>query len=123
MASRRPGALQALLGRPEPFPRSTGSGPDTGSTGRTSTATGSIGRPAQVLGEFASVMLDTMEPPLPPGVVYEQLQLYKKVFPIYPLTPAVSLEALRAVEEHSFRSFDAQIWATAKLNPSADRFE
>jgi predicted nucleic acid-binding protein len=68
-------------------------------------------------------MLDTMEPPLPPGVVYEQLQLYKKVFPIYPLTPAVSQEALRAVEEHSFRSFDAQICATAKLNPSADRFE
>ena len=61
-------------------------------------------------------MLDTMEPPLPPGEVYEQLQLYKKVFPVYPLTPAVSLEAVRAVEEHRFRSVDAQIWATAKLN-------
>ena len=72
--------------------------------------------PAQVLAEFANVMLYKMEPPLPPGEVYEQLQLYKKVFPIYPLTPAVSLEAVRAVEEHSFRYFDAQIWATAKLN-------
>jgi hypothetical protein len=68
-------------------------------------------------------MLDTMEPPLPPGEVCEQLQLYKKVFPVYPPTPAVFLEAVRAVEEHSFRSVDAQIWATAKLNPSADRFE
>jgi predicted nucleic acid-binding protein len=61
-------------------------------------------------------MLYKMEPPLPPEEVYEQIQLYKKVFPIYPLTPAVSLEAVRAVEEHSFRYFDAQIWATAKLN-------
>jgi len=72
--------------------------------------------PAQVLGEFANVMLYKMEPPLPPGEVYEQLQLYKKVFPPYSLTPAVSLEAVRAVKEHSFRFFDAQIWATAKLN-------
>ena len=61
-------------------------------------------------------MLNKMEPPLPPEEVYEQLQLYKKVFPTYPLTPAVSLEAVRAVKEHSFRHFDAQIWATAKLN-------
>jgi predicted nucleic acid-binding protein len=72
--------------------------------------------PAQVLGEFANVMLYQMEPPLPPEEVYEQLQLYKKVFPTYSLTPAVSLEAVRAVKEHSFRFFDAQIWATAKLN-------
>lgn len=72
--------------------------------------------PAQSLGEFANVTLYKMEPPLPPEEVYEQLQLYKKVFPIYPLTPAVSLEAIRGVAEHSFRYFDAQIWATAKLN-------
>jgi len=76
----------------------------------------SAGLPAQVLGEFANVMLYKMEPPLPPEEVYEQIQLHKKVFPTYPLTPAVSLEAVRAVEEHSFRFFDAQIWATAKLN-------
>jgi len=72
--------------------------------------------PAQVLGEFANVMLYKMEPPLSPEEVYEQIQLYKKIFPTYPLTPAVSLEAVRAVEEHSFRFFDAQIWASAKLN-------
>lgn len=76
----------------------------------------SAGLPAQVLGECANLMLYKMEPPLPPEEVYEQIQLYKEVFPIYPLTPAVSLEAVRAVEEHSFCSFDAQIWATAKLN-------
>jgi predicted nucleic acid-binding protein len=28
----------------------------------------------------------------------------------------VSLEAVRATDEHSFRFFDAQIWACAKLN-------
>lgn len=72
--------------------------------------------PAQVLGEFANVMLYKTEPPLPPEEVYNHIQLYRKVFPTYPLTPAVSLEAVRAIEEHSFRYFDAQIWATAKLN-------
>lgn len=76
----------------------------------------SAGLPAQVLGEFANVMLYKMEPPLPPEEVYDQIQLYKKVFPTYPLTPSVSLEAVRGVKEHSFRYFDAQIWATAKLN-------
>lgn len=72
--------------------------------------------PAQVLAEFANVMLYKMEPPLSPAEVYDQIQLYKQIFPIYPLTPAVSLEAVRGVEEHSFRYFDAQIWAAAKLN-------
>lgn len=72
--------------------------------------------PAQVLAEFANVMLYKMTPPLSPDDVYNHLQLYKQVFPTYPLTPAVSLEAVRAVKEHSFRYFDAQIWACAKLN-------
>jgi predicted nucleic acid-binding protein len=72
--------------------------------------------PAQVLAEFANVMLYKIEPPLAPGEVYDQLQLYKEIFPTYPLTPAVSLEAVRGVKEHSFRYFDAQIWASAKLN-------
>jgi predicted nucleic acid-binding protein len=63
-----------------------------------------------------NVMLYKMEPPLPPAEMYEQIQLYKKIFPTYPLTPAVTLEAVRTVKEHSFRYFDAQICATAKLN-------
>jgi predicted nucleic acid-binding protein len=33
--------------------------------------------PAQVLTEFANVMLNKMEPRLSPGDVYEQLQLYR----------------------------------------------
>ena len=72
--------------------------------------------PAQVLAEFANVMLYKMEPRLSPVDVSEQLHLCKQIFPIYPLTSAVSLEAVRSVEEHSFRYFDAQIWACAKLN-------
>lgn len=74
------------------------------------------GLPVQVLAEFANVMLYKMEPPLSPEEVYEQIQLYKDVFPAYALTPAVSLEAIRGVRDHRFSYFDAQIWATAKLN-------
>ena len=33
-------------------------------------------------------MLYKLEPPLPPEEVYEHIQLYKKVFPTYPLTPS-----------------------------------
>lgn len=72
--------------------------------------------PAQVLAEFANVMLYKMKPRLPPDEIYEQIHLYRQVFPIYPLTAAVSLEAVRGVRDHSFRFFDAQIWACAKLN-------
>ena len=61
-------------------------------------------------------MLYKPEPPLPPEEVYEQIQLYKKGFPTYPMSPAVSLEAVRVVGEHSLCHFDAQTWASAKLN-------
>lgn len=72
--------------------------------------------PVQVLSEFANVALYTLEPPLAPDEVAEQIELYREVFPILPLTPVVVQEAVRGVRDHSFSYFDAQIWATAKLN-------
>lgn len=72
--------------------------------------------PAQVLAEFSNVALYKLEPPLSPDEVYAQIELYEAVFPVLPLTPAVTLEAVRGVRDHSFSYFDAQIWAAAKLN-------
>jgi len=72
--------------------------------------------PAQVLAEFANVALYTLDPPLSPDEVYGQLDRYKAVFPVLPLTSVVTMEAVRGVRDHSFSYFDAQIWAVAKLN-------
>lgn len=70
----------------------------------------------QVIAEFSNVALYKLEPPLEPDEVSTQVELYKGVFPVLPLTYNVVIEALRGVRDHSFSYFDAQIWATAKLN-------
>lgn len=71
--------------------------------------------PAQVLAEFANVALYRLEPTLSASKVYQQIELYEQVFTVLPLTPAVVLEAVRGIKDHSFSYFDAQIWAVAKL--------
>ncbi len=37
-------------------------------------------------------------------------------YPVFPLTLPIVLEAARAVRQHQLAYYDAQIWATAKLN-------
>lgn len=71
--------------------------------------------PAQALSEFASVVLRKLDPPMDPGEVYAQIENLERTFPVLPLTPAVVLEAVRAVREHRLSYYDAQIWAVAKL--------
>lgn len=72
--------------------------------------------PVQVLAEFSHVALRKLVPPLPPAEVYRQVELYEQAFPILPLTPAIVLEAVRGVRDHSFAYYDAQIWAAARLS-------
>lgn len=72
--------------------------------------------PAQVLAEFANVALKHLDPPLPANEVYAQIELYESAFPVLALTPAVVLEAVRGIRDHSFAYYDAQIWAAARLN-------
>ncbi|MFB6098959.1 MAG: hypothetical protein ABEK84_07605 [Salinibacter sp.] len=42
--------------------------------------------PSQVLAEFSNVALYKLEPPLSPDEVTEQVELYREVFPVFPLT-------------------------------------
>ncbi|MEM1056815.1 MAG: PIN domain-containing protein [Bacteroidota bacterium] len=72
--------------------------------------------PAQALAEFARVALGKLAPPLTPDEAHRQIELYERAFPVLALTPAVVLEAVRGVRDHSFSYFDAQIWAVARLN-------
>ncbi|MBI2893625.1 MAG: PIN domain-containing protein [Deltaproteobacteria bacterium] len=72
--------------------------------------------PAQALSEFASVALRKLEPPMSPDEVYAQVENLERAFPVLHLTPAVVLEAVRAVKAHRLSYWDAQIWAAAKLD-------
>jgi predicted nucleic acid-binding protein len=69
---------------------------------------------SQGLSEFANVMLRKLN--LPPAQVYRLVDRYEQTFPVLPLTGVVVLEAARGVRDHSFAYYDAQIWASAKLN-------
>ena len=71
--------------------------------------------PAQALAEFASVALRKLKPPMDPSLLYVQVEALERAFPVLPLTPAVVLEAIRAVRERKLSYYDAQVWAAAKL--------
>jgi len=71
--------------------------------------------PAQALAEFASVALRKLQPAIPGELLYKQLEALERAFPILALTPAVVLEAVRAVRDHQLAYYDAQVWAVAKL--------
>ncbi len=68
---------------------------------------------AQVLAEYANVALKKFG--LPASNVYQHIQGYETSFTVYPLTPAVVLEAVRGLRDHRLAYYDAQIWAVAKL--------
>lgn len=71
---------------------------------------------AQVLSEFYNTATRKLEPPLSPAQAESQLQALVHVWPVFPVTLQVVLEAIRGVREHQFSFWDAQIWAAARLN-------
>ncbi len=71
--------------------------------------------PAQVLAEFVNVARRKFSPPLDFDTIYRQVEGLARVFPVFPLTSAVILEATRGVRVHQFAYYDAQIWAIANL--------
>jgi predicted nucleic acid-binding protein len=51
-----------------------------------------------------------------PAEAYTQVEAFCNALSIYPITPAIILEAARGVRDHQLSYWDAQVWATAKLN-------
>ncbi len=70
----------------------------------------------QVLSEFFNVGVRKLVPPLSPEEAIEKIETFMRLFPVFDLTPSVVLEAARGVWDHQFSYYDAQIWATARLN-------
>jgi predicted nucleic acid-binding protein len=70
----------------------------------------------QCLAEFFSVATRKLSPKLTPAQALQQINLFTRLWPVYDLTSMVVLEAGRGVRDHQFSYYDAQIWATARLN-------
>jgi predicted nucleic acid-binding protein len=71
---------------------------------------------AQNLSEFANVALYKLSPKLPPDEVLSWMSFFTRLYPVLDLTSQIVMEAVRGVRNHSMSYYDAQIWATARLN-------
>ena len=70
----------------------------------------------QTLAEFFSVATRKLSPSFTPAEALEQINLFIRLFPVFDLTPMIVMEAGRGVRDHKLSYFDAQVWATARLN-------
>jgi len=71
---------------------------------------------AQILGEFLSATTRGRRPILTIQDSLRQATLLSDALPVFDQTRLIVLEAGRGVHEHQLSYFDAQIWATARLN-------
>lgn len=70
----------------------------------------------QCLAEFFAATTRGPRPKLSLEQASQQMEYFSRAFQVYDLTPMIALEAARGVRDHSLSYFDAQIWATARLN-------
>ena len=78
------------------------------------TGTGQLS--AQCLGEFFSIAVRKRRPLLSPVHAAAQVERLLRAWPILEITPLVVGEAIRGVRRHRLPYWDAQLWATARLN-------
>lgn len=70
----------------------------------------------QSLAEFCAASTRKLHPPLTPKDAATQVERFARAFPVFNLTPFIVLEAARGVRTYQLSYFDAQIWASARLN-------
>jgi len=70
----------------------------------------------QALSEFFSVATRKLSPNLTPAEALEQINLFIRLWPVFDLTPMIVMEAGRGARNHKLSYYDAQVWATARLN-------
>jgi predicted nucleic acid-binding protein len=79
--------------------------------------TSGLGRlSAQILAEFLSATTRGRRPILAIDDALRQATLLADALPVFEQTRLIVLEAGRGVRDHQLSYFDAQIWATARLN-------
>jgi predicted nucleic acid-binding protein len=70
----------------------------------------------QALAEFFSVATRKLSPSLTSAQALDQVTLFIRLWPVFDLTPMIVMEAGRGVRDHKLSYYDAQVWATARLN-------
>lgn len=70
----------------------------------------------QCLAEFFVIVTRSRKPLLRTSDAASQVDLLVRSWPVFEITPLIVTEALRGVREHRLPYWDAQIWATARLN-------
>ncbi len=70
----------------------------------------------QCLAEFFSIATRGKVPMLTGKEAEHQVGQFARAYSVFPLTLPIVLEAARGAREHQLAYFDAQVWATAKLN-------
>lgn len=70
----------------------------------------------QCLAEFCVVVTRRLRPAISPADALTQVERFLRVYPVYNLTPMIVQEALRGMRDHQLPYYDAQIWASARLN-------
>ncbi len=70
----------------------------------------------QVLSEFFVAVTRKIAAPLSVDEAHDRVANYLQSWMIVDLAPMIILEAVRGVRDHQFSYWDAQIWATARLN-------
>jgi predicted nucleic acid-binding protein len=70
----------------------------------------------QVLGEFFSAVTRRLAEKMPAQDGYAIIKDYASSWKVLPMTVEIIRESARGVVEYQFSFYDAQIWATAKLN-------
>jgi predicted nucleic acid-binding protein len=70
----------------------------------------------QCLAEFCAVALRRLRPAMSPQGALVQIERFQRIFTVHDLTPMIIVEALRGVRDFQLSYYDAQIWATARLN-------
>ena len=70
----------------------------------------------QVLAEFYSATTRKSRSLLTMEEAGDRIRTFNALCEVVPLTGKISLEAVRGVKTYQFSFWDAQIWATAKLN-------
>ena len=70
----------------------------------------------QCIGEFFNVVSYGKLPKMTLIDGSTQVEHFLQSFPVYPLTPGIVREAVRAVQAYQMPYYNAQIWACAHLN-------
>lgn len=70
----------------------------------------------QCLSEFAAVVTRRLRPTMSPADAMAGVTRFQQLFPVLGLTPLIVLEALRGMRDYQMPYYDAQIWASARLN-------